>query len=75
MDFEDRLISLLPNIEVHIIPGATARRDYKKPRRTIQKGKIDFSWSDCAKTAAFLVEATLVSLGLRMVGIGTRISL
>lgn len=70
MDFEDKLISLLPSIEVHIIPGATARRDYKKPRKTIWKGKVDFSWADCAKTAVLLVMATLISLGLRMVGIG-----
>lgn len=70
IDFEDKLISLLPNIEVYIIPGATARRDYKKPRKTIWKGKVEFSWIDCAKTAALLVAATLVSLGLRKVGIG-----
>ncbi len=70
MDFEDKLISLLPSIEVHIIPGATARRDYKRPRKTIWKGKVEFSWTDCAKTAGLLVGATLVSLGLRMVGIG-----
>jgi two-component system sensor histidine kinase KdpD len=72
MDFEDKLISLLPSIEVHIIPGATARRDYKKPRKTIWKSKVDFSWADCAKTAILLVAATLVSLGLRMVGIGNQ---
>ncbi|WP_033165334.1 sensor histidine kinase KdpD [Clostridium sp. KNHs205] len=70
MDFEDKLISLIPSIEVHIIPGATTRRDYKKPRRTIWKGKVEFSWVDCEKTAALLVAATLISLGLRRVGIG-----
>ena len=70
MDFEDKLISLLPSIEVHIIPGATVHKDYKKPHKVIWKGKIEFSWIDCAKTAALLVVATLASLGLRMVGIG-----
>ena len=70
MDFEDKLISLLPSIEVHIIPDSTARRDYKKPRKAVWKDKVEFSWIECGKTVMLLVVATLVSLGLRRVGIG-----
>ena len=46
MDFEDKLISLLPSIEVHIIPGDTVRRTYNirkliRNRRTFDShGKI-----------------------------------
>jgi len=70
MDFEDKVISLLPNIEVHIIPGNTTLRGYKKSRKVIQNKKISFSWKDSVKTLGLLVAATLLGLGLRRLGIG-----
>lgn len=70
MDFEDRLISLLPSIEVHIIPDPEVRQDYKKRRRIIQKGKLNFSWSDCVKTAGLVAGTTLMSFCLQIIGIG-----
>jgi len=70
LDLEDKLISLLPSIEVHIIPGSTIRRDYKMPRKTIRNTNFSFSWNDLAKTFGLLVAATLLCLGLRRLGIG-----
>jgi len=70
MDFEDKLISLLPSIEVHIIPGGTARRNYKKPRKTRRNQSFIFSWKDAASTISLLIAPTLLSLVLRRFGIG-----
>lgn len=64
MDFEDKLISLLPNIEIHIIPGSIARRNYKKPVKKAKYESFHFSWPDAIKTLSLLVAATLLSFGL-----------
>jgi len=69
-DFEDKLIFLLPSIEVHIIPSSTIRRDYKKPRRAIRNKNLGFSWKDFGKTLGLLVTATFLCLGLRRLDIG-----
>ncbi len=69
-DFEDRLIFLLPSIEIHIIPSSTIRREYKKPRKVIRNKNLGFSWKDFWKTLGLLVTATLLCLGLRRLGIG-----
>ncbi|HBC95124.1 MAG TPA: two-component sensor histidine kinase [Pelotomaculum sp.] len=70
MDLEDKLLSLLPSIEVHIIPGSTPGRSYKKPRKIRRNLNFSFSWKDTAKTLGLLVAATLLSLGLRRLEIG-----
>lgn len=70
IDFEDKLIFLLPSIEVHIIPGSTIRRDYKKPRKTTGNKKLNVSWKDLGKTIGLLAAATLLCLGFRRLGIG-----
>lgn len=70
MDFEDKLISLLPSIEVHIIPGSNTRRNYKKPRRAGRDQKFSFSWTDAVKTLSLLAAASLLSFGLRWLNIG-----
>lgn len=70
VDFEDQLIALLSNIEIHIIPGRSAQRSYRKPRRK-QLGKSLFlSWQDALKTVGLLAAATLLSNGLVALGIG-----
>lgn len=70
MDFEDKLIALIPSIEVHIIPGSMTRRNYIKPRKTHRNKNFIFSWIDIAKTLFLLVAATLLSFGLRRLDIG-----
>lgn len=64
MDFEDKLISLLPNIEVHIIPGCTGKHSYKEPKKRTKPENFSFSGMDAMKTLAILVATTLVSFGL-----------
>jgi two-component system sensor histidine kinase KdpD len=70
MDFEDKLITLLPSIEVHIIPGSSTWRNYKKPRKTERNQNFSFSWKDTVKTLGLLIVSTLLCLGLRRLGIG-----
>jgi len=65
MDFEDKLISLLPDTEVHIIPGKTFRRNYRKPRNRIFHGKIHFSGVDTLRTVIILTVATLLSYAVQ----------
>jgi len=68
--FEDKLISQVSNIEVHIIPGAISNRKIKRSFFFVNKMKIDFSWSDFVKMITLLIGATLISLVLQKVGIG-----
>lgn len=70
MDFEDKLISLLPSIEVHIIPSSTTRRTYRKPKKASRNYNFSFSWRDTFKTLGLLFAATLLSMGLRTFAIG-----
>jgi two-component system sensor histidine kinase KdpD len=69
-DFEDKLISLLPNIEIHIIPGNIAMRNYRKQPAAGHNRNFSFSLADTAKTLFLLVAATLLSFGLRRLEIG-----
>ncbi len=71
-DFEDRLIANVPSIEVHIIPDNKVSRDYKKPRKAIQRKGINFSWSDFAKMTVLLGAVTLFTLVLRRLNIGNQ---
>ncbi len=70
MDFEDKLISLLPSIEIHIIPGDTVRRTYKHPKTDPKPQNIRFSWKDTGLTLGLLILATLLSFGLVGLHIG-----
>jgi len=69
-DFEDRLISLLPNVEVHIIPGGVLQRSYRPPRKFYVGPDIFFSLQDTVKTVSLLTAATLFSMGFRALEIG-----
>ncbi len=69
LDFEDKLISLLPNIEIHIIPGSVAKRNYKEPRKKAKHDSIHFSWTDTVKALSILGGATLLSLWLHRLNI------
>ncbi len=69
-DLEDKLISLLPNTEIHIIPGSLLQRPYRKPRSIQIRKKMIFSWRDTFKTIGLLTAATLLSMGLHALDIG-----
>ncbi len=61
MDLEDKLISLLNNTEIHIIPDISASRIYRAPKKTLLKAEILFSWKDVFKTVAIIAIATIIS--------------
>lgn len=68
-DLDDKLISLLPSVEIHIIPESPQTR-YRKQRRIKITENLIFSWADTWKSIGLLAAATLLSMGLRAVGIG-----
>ncbi len=70
MDLEDKLISLLPNVEVHIIPGRLTKRSYEKTKHRLWRKNLYVSWPDTFKAFGLLAAATLLSFGLRALDIG-----
>ena len=69
-NFEDKLIGLLPNTEIHIISDNDAAKHQKIVDVKELKRNLIFSWSDSLKMLLLLIAATLISLGLRSMGIG-----
>ena len=70
MDLEDKLISLLTTIEIHIIPGNPTQKAYRKPKRMQIRKNLFLSWHDTFKTIGIVMLATLFSVGLRALDIG-----
>ncbi|MBU5334637.1 sensor histidine kinase KdpD [Anaerocolumna aminovalerica] len=68
MDLEDKLISLMPNIEVHIIPNSNILRYYKKPWK-ISFLNQSFSWRDSIITSVLLIGASGLSLFQKILNI------
>ena len=69
---EDRLISLLPGIEIHIIPSSTMYKEYPKPGRIHIKEDLYLSWTDTMKALGVLFGATLISKGLHALNFGNQ---
>ncbi|MEN6313159.1 MAG: sensor histidine kinase KdpD [Clostridiaceae bacterium] len=69
-DLEDKLISLLPSIEIHIIPGSPAQRPYQKPISIQIRQNLFLSWIDTLKTISLLTAATLFCIMLKALDIG-----
>ncbi|MEN6636359.1 MAG: DUF4118 domain-containing protein, partial [Clostridiaceae bacterium] len=69
-DFEDRLIGLIPNVEVHIVPDVPTRRPLTEKETRTQRGRLHISSEDTMKSLAILLVATLLSLLLRRLHIG-----
>lgn len=65
MDLEDKLISMLPDIEVHIIPDNPTQGKYRKHGRMQIRKNLFLSWSDSLKTIGLLTAATLLSMLIR----------
>ena len=68
-DLEDKLVSLLPNVEIHIIPDLP-QKQYIKHNKIRITDSIYFSWVDTAKTLLILIAATLLNMGLQSLDIG-----
>ncbi|HWQ98099.1 MAG TPA: sensor histidine kinase KdpD [Clostridia bacterium] len=69
-DFEDRLIALLPSIEVHIVPDLPTRRIGGNPSQQRQREHTHISAVDTVKSLGILLIATLLSMLLRRLNIG-----
>jgi len=68
-DLVNKLIALLPSVEIHIIPESLQTKSRKRRRFKITENLI-LSWPDTLKTVGSLSAATLLSMGLRAVDIG-----
>lgn len=60
IDLEDKLISLLDNTEIHIIPDNYLKKKYHNRRKTSLYKNLSFSWNDFLKTAGMLIITTLL---------------
>jgi len=69
-NFEDKLIDLLPNTEIHIISDNDAAKQQTKVDLNDIKQHLTFSWNDTLKMFSVWLLATLISLGLREMGVG-----
>lgn len=69
-NLEDKLISLLPNIEIHIIPGTPSQKPFAKSRKVRLSPNFSFSWIDTMKMLACLTVATLICMILSVMKIG-----
>ncbi len=72
MDIENKLISLLPGIEIHIIPGSIVQKPYRQPRKIHIKEDLFLSWSDTVRTIGVLVGATIFSTVLHSLQFGNQ---
>ena len=72
-DFEDKLLRLLDDTEIHIISDSSAVKPYKKTLKASLAASVVLSWRDTAVMLLLLVAATLLSLGLQQQGINDRI--
>jgi len=72
MDIENKLISLLAGIEIHIIPASNVQRSYRQPRKMHIKEDLFLSWSDTMRTIGVLFGATLFSTGLHSLQFGNQ---
>ena len=68
-DLEDMLISLLHNVEIHIIPDSDHIKFYRQPKKKKPINSFYLSWIDTFKTIVLLVLATILSLGLKYMNI------
>ena len=75
-NFVDRLVELLPGVEIHLIaddsPPRPTSRQKPRPTRSPQDWGLSLSGLDAVKTLAVLVAATLLSYGLKsLYGLGS----
>jgi len=68
-DMEDKLVSLLPEVDIHIIPGTPQKR-YRRQSRLRLAENWYVSWADTFKTIGVLIAATMLSIGLQAADIG-----
>jgi two-component system sensor histidine kinase KdpD len=67
---EDKLIALLPIVDLHIIPGKPKKRRFIRLKVLKNAQKMSLSFVDTLKTVGLLIAATLLCMLLRSWGIG-----
>lgn len=67
IDLEDKLISLLNNTEIHIIPDSNSVKTYRANKKAVPNKGISFSWSDVLKTVSMIGLTMLISALLTLV--------
>lgn len=70
--FEDRLISLLNDVEVHIIPDTDNSKPFRPGHRVQLKRLFSVSTVDMIKTGAVLIAATLLSMLINSLDVGSQ---
>lgn len=60
-DLEDKLIALLDNTEIHIIPDNFSKKKYKSFQKQPLSNKVSFSIQDLVRTGGILIGTTLFS--------------
>jgi two-component system sensor histidine kinase KdpD len=60
-DLEDKLISLLNNTEIHIIPDISPNRTYHTPGKSYLTNSMTFSFRDTLKTLAVIIITTMIA--------------
>ncbi|MDP4151878.1 MAG: DUF4118 domain-containing protein [Bacillota bacterium] len=68
-NLEDKLLLLLSDIEIYILPDNSIKT-YRKTKLSNLLKNLYFSWIDTFKTVVTLVITTLLSLALREIGLG-----
>jgi len=67
-DFAEKLIALLPEVDIHITPDSDVI--HEKVSKRVWQQNLSFSWLDFLKTVIILALATFVSYGLNASGLG-----
>jgi two-component system sensor histidine kinase KdpD len=71
-DLEDKLIALLPSVEIHIIPGKPQKKAHGRSRTVKLKENLSFSPADTFRTVGLLSAATLLCMALQSLGMGNQ---
>ena len=68
-ELEDRLISMMSDVEIHIIPDLKNTKVYKKITKSKDSKKFQLSWSDSMKTTGIFVLTTLIGMIINKIDI------
>ncbi|MEG0132828.1 MAG: DUF4118 domain-containing protein [Clostridium sp.] len=68
-DFEDRLISIIPDVEIHIIPDINNTKPYKKYAKVKENTEVNISWIDTIKTMIIFILTTIACMIINKVGV------
>lgn len=69
-DLEDKIISILPSVEIHIIPGEPSQKRVRSKKGVQLRQNLFLSWLDTLKMLMLLAVATLFCNGLKALDIG-----